>query len=169
MLLHLRRILAALLTLVAIGLAVLPDGATVDLLVAAHDLAPGVPLGPDDVRVIAVPPTLSPAGAIPRSDALGRALVSAARSGEPLTDARLAPIDPDVSSVAVRLADSALAGLLRPGSRVDVVGPSAQVLATDASVVTVREDNLVIISTARTAANHIATESLTGPVALTLR
>ncbi|GAB2989437.1 SAF domain-containing protein [Saccharothrix stipae] len=169
MLLHLRRILAALLALVAIGVAVLPDNTTVDLLVAAHDLAPGVPLGPEDVRTVAVPPALSPAGAIPRSDALGRTLISAARSGEPLTDARLTPIDPDVSSVAVRLSDSALAGLLRPGSRVDVVGPSAQVLASDASVVTVREGNLAIISTTRTAAHQIATESLTGPVALTLR
>ncbi|NUS62481.1 MAG: SAF domain-containing protein, partial [Saccharothrix sp.] len=102
MLLHLRRILAGLLALVAVGLAVWPDGSTVDVLVAARDLAPGVPLGEADVRLVAVPPSLSPDGAVSQREALGRGLVSAARAGEPLTDARLAPADPGVSSVAVR-------------------------------------------------------------------
>lgn len=169
MLLHLRRILAGLLALVAVCLAVLPDGSTVDVLVAARDLAPGVPLGEADVRLVAVPPSLSPAGAVSQREALGRALVSAARAGEPLTDARLVPADPGVSSVAVRLADAGVVGLLRPGSRVDVVGASAQVLAADASVVAVRDGEVVVISAERSSAHRLATESLTGPVAVVLR
>lgn len=169
MLLHLRRILAGLLALVAVGVAVLPDGSTVDVVVAARDLAPGVPLGADDVRSVAVPPSLAPAGAVSVRDALGRTLVSAARSGEPLTDARLTSADPGVSSVAVRLADAGVVGLLRPGSRVDVVGAESDVLAVDASVVAVREGEVVVISADRAAAHRLATETLAGPVAVVLR
>ncbi|MFD1150501.1 SAF domain-containing protein [Saccharothrix hoggarensis] len=164
--LHLRRILAALLALVAVGLAVLPPSPTVDVLVAARDLPPNVPLTAEDVRAVAMPPSLSPTGTVTRPDALGRTLVSAARAGEPLTDARLGPSDPDVSSVAVRLADAGVAGLLRPGSRVDVVGAESRVLATDASVVAVR-DEVVVISANREAAHRIASESLANPVAVT--
>ncbi|WP_158842492.1 SAF domain-containing protein [Saccharothrix deserti] len=168
MLLHLRRILAALLALAALALAVLPGSPTVDVLVAAHDLAPGVPLTAEDVRVVAVPPSLSPAGTVSEADALGRGLVGAARAGEPLTDARLAPIDPGLSSVAVRLADAGVVGLLRPGSRVDVVGAESHVLAANASVVAVREGEVVVISADRAAAHRIAAESLANPVAVTL-
>ena len=169
MLLHLRRILAGLLALLAVVLAVLPDDSTVDVVVAAHDLAPGVPLGAADVRVVAVPPSLSPAGAVSERDALGRALVSAARSGEPLTDARLTSADPAVASVAVRLSDAGVVGLLRPGSRVDVVGAESTVLAADAAVVAVRDGEVVVISADRAAAHRIATETLAGPVAVILR
>ncbi|MCE6994358.1 SAF domain-containing protein [Saccharothrix sp. S26] len=169
MLLHLRRILAGLLALVAVGVAVLPADPTVDLVVAAHDLAPGVPLGAADVRVVPVPPSLSPAGAVSQRDALGRVLVSAARSGEPLTDARLGPVDPAVASVAVRLSDAGVVGLLRPGSRVDVVGAESTVLAADASVTAVRASEVVVLSTDRAAAHRLAAETLAGPVAVILR
>ncbi|NUT48363.1 MAG: hypothetical protein HOV94_13790 [Saccharothrix sp.] len=166
MLLHLKRIVAALLALAAVAVAVVPGSPPATLLVAARDLPPGVPLTPDDVRLITVPPSLSPAGAVSEADALGRALVSAARSGEPLTDARLTPVHPDVSSVAVRVADEGVTGLLRPGSLVDVVGEESHVLARDASVVAVREGEVVVLSTNRTEAHHLAATSLTGPVAL---
>lgn len=169
MLLHVRRILAAVLALLAVGLAVLPDSPTVDVVVAARDLAPGVPLSADDVRVVAVPPSLAPAGTVSAADASGRALVGPARAGEPLTDARLAPVDPGVSSVAVRLSDAGVAGLLRPGSRVDVVGAGSHVLAADASVVAVRDGEVVVISADRAAAHRIAAESLADPIAVTLR
>lgn len=169
MLLHIRRILAGLLALTAVGLAVLPGTPAVDVLVAARDLAPGVPLTEDDLRVVGVPPPLVPAGVVSRADALGRGLVGAARAGEPLTDARLGPVDPGVSSVAVRLADGGVVGLLRPGSRVDVVGAESRVLAADASVVAVRDGEVVVVSANREAARRIAAESLAGPVAVTLR
>ncbi|MDR6598023.1 SAF domain-containing protein [Saccharothrix longispora] len=164
-----RRILAGVLVLLAVVLAVLPAGPSVDVVVAARDLPPGVPLTGDDVRVASLPPPLVPSGAVSRAEAVGRALVSAARSGEPLTDARLAPGSPETSSVAVRLADPGVVGLLRPGSRVDVVGAGAHVLASDASVVAVRDGEVVVVSADRAAARRIAAESLAAPVALTLR
>ncbi|MGM1059787.1 SAF domain-containing protein [Saccharothrix sp. Mg75] len=164
-----RRILAGVLALVAVVLAVLPAGPSVEVVVAARDLPPDVPLTEDDVRVASLPPPLVPSGAVARADAVGRALVSAARSGEPLTDARLASATPGASSVAVRLADAGVAGLLRPGSRVDVVGAEARVLASDASVVAVRDGEVVVISVDRATARRVAAESLANPVALTLR
>ncbi|MFC6091159.1 SAF domain-containing protein [Saccharothrix sp. BKS2] len=169
MILHLRRFLALLLALVAAVLAVLPDGPLVDVLVAARDLPPDVPLTEADIREVAMPPPLAPSGAVSRAAAVGRGLVGAARAGEPLTDARLAPVDPGVSAVAVRLADGGVAGLLRPGSRVEVVGAGAQVLAADASVVAVRDEEVVVVSAARAAARRVAAESLAGPVTLILR
>ncbi|MFE2754801.1 SAF domain-containing protein [Actinosynnema sp. NPDC059335] len=169
MLLHLRRILAGLLALVAVGVALMPDRGAVDVAVTARDLPPGVPLGGEDVRVVAVPTAFAPAGAVSREEALGRALVGGARSGEPLTDARLTPANPGVSSVAVRLADAGVAGLLRPGSRVDVVGAESTVLASDASVVAVRDGEVVVLSATHTAARRLAAETLAGPVALVLR
>ena len=77
-------------------------------------------------------------------------LVGAARAGEPITDVRLAGPDvtarltgrPGDAAVPVRLADPEVAGLLGPGSRVDVVTPAPDddrpvVLAADAAVLTV--------------------------------
>ncbi|QFZ16618.1 SAF domain-containing protein [Saccharothrix syringae] len=169
MILHLRRSLALLLALLAAVVAVLPDGPAAQVLVAAHDLPPNAPLTAADVREVAMPPPLVPSGAVARTDALGRAPTGAVRAGEPLTDARLAPTDPDVSSVAVRLADAGVAGLLRPGSRVDVVGAEARVLAADVPVVAVRDGEVVVVSVEHAAARRIAGESLAGPVAMTLR
>lgn len=168
MILHARRFLALVLALLAAVLAVLPDAPATTVLVAARDLPPNVPLTAADIREVAMPPPLAPAGAVSRADAVGRGPVGAVRAGEPLTDARLAPADPDVSSVAVRLADTGVVGLLRPGSRVDVVGAGAHLLAADASVVAVRDEEVVVVSATRAAARRIAAESLAGPVALTL-
>ncbi|GAA1261647.1 SAF domain-containing protein [Saccharothrix xinjiangensis] len=172
MILHLRRLLALLLALAAALLTVLPDGPVVDVLVAARDLPPDVALTAADVREVAMPPPLAPSGAVSRDEAVGRGLTAAARAGEPLTDARLTPADPDASSVAVRLADGGVAGLLRPGSRVDVVATGAHVLAANASVVAVhggKGEEVVVVSATRPAARRVAAESLAGPVALVLR
>lgn len=169
MILHLRRFVALLLALAAALLTALPDGPVVDVLVAARDLPPNVPLTADDVREVAMPPPLAPSGAVSRDEAVGRGLAVAARSGEPLTDARLSPPNPDASSVAVRLAGGGVAGLLRPGSRVDVVGAGAHVLAANASVVAVHGEEVVVVSAAHPAARRVAAESLAGPVALVLR
>ncbi|RKT52458.1 SAF domain-containing protein [Saccharothrix australiensis] len=164
-----RKILAAVLALLAALVAAWPAPAGVELAVAARDLPAGVPLAPEDLKTIEAPPGLSPAGAISREAAEGRALRAAARSGEPLTDTRLLPAEADTASVAVRLADPAVGALLRTGSQVDVVGPDRQVLADDASVVAVRDAEVVLLSTSHEAATRVAAESLTHPVALTLR
>jgi pilus assembly protein CpaB len=111
-------------------------------------------------------------------------LVGAARAGEPLTDARLVgagqPAGPDSAAVPVRLSDAGVAGLLVPGSRVDVitVGERADqpvVLASDATVLTVLQEEaagrgrLVMVAMPRATAARVAAASLGEQVAVTLR
>lgn len=98
--------------------------------VAAHDLRPGVALGPADLAVRSLSPGDVPAGAVadPRQ-LLGRTVAGPVRSGEALTDVRiitprlagLATAIPDARAVSVRLPDQTLADMLRPGDVVDVV------------------------------------------------
>ncbi|SFK12794.1 hypothetical protein SAMN05421835_11465 [Amycolatopsis sacchari] len=93
---------------------------------------------------------------------------------------------PGLSTVPVRLADAAVAGLLSPGTRVDVVTADegvSRVLAPLATVVDVRsppagssrflagEDKgpLVLIAVPPDTATQVAASSLRNPVAVTLR
>jgi hypothetical protein len=83
--------------------------------------------------------------------------------------------------VPVRLADAAVAELLRPGQRVDVVaapepGVPASVLAGGATVVTVGEREasaakgpLVLLRLPEAIATRVAAISLERPVTVTLR
>jgi hypothetical protein len=129
----LRRTAAGVLVVLALILALAPaeGDATGAVLVAARDLASGAALTEADVAVATWPVELIPAGVLRGpADAGGRILAGAARAGEPLTDVRLAgPAppgrtgDPRVAAVPVRLADADVAGLLVPGSRVDVITP----------------------------------------------
>jgi hypothetical protein len=87
----------------------------------------------------------------------------------------LATGNPDAVAVPVRLTDAAVADLLRPGSRVDVVGEPA-VLANDAVVVAVRpsegvsaKGRLVVVALPRQVAAKVAAASLAQPVTVTLR
>ncbi len=132
-----------------------PPPTTTPVLAAARDIGPGATLSADDVRRVAVPPDLVPAGALPPdSDVTGRRLAGPVRRGEPLTDVRLVGPgllalvpDPDAVAVPVRLADGAAAALLRTGDRVDVLGAAetadgaaprpAAVLAAAATVLAV--------------------------------
>src|SRR5688500_2009331 len=75
-----------------------------------------------------LPPDVGPRGVVPDARPLvGRVLAGAVRAGEPLTDARLvgpgltALLPPDLVAAPVRLADLAVAGLVGPGDRVDVL------------------------------------------------
>ncbi len=168
---RLRKALACLFALLAVGFALWPTPAPAAAVVAAHDLAPGVALTESDLRL--APLTERPAGVVESVEAVvGQALTGAARSGEPITDVRLTAADPDTTSVAVRLADAGVAELLRPGSRVDVVGSDAEVLADGATVLSVREakpDRLVVLGLSRKNATRIAAVSLEQPLAVTLR
>jgi pilus assembly protein CpaB len=198
----LRRIAAAVLVLAAVALAIRPPPRahgepTVPMLVAARDLAPGSSLSPSDVRVVRAPESLRPTAALTAAEQVtGRVLAGAASTGEPVTrtrlvgrdNSRLTTGDPDAVAVPVRLADPEVATLLTPGARVDVVtasqegGAEAVVLATDATVVTVRADEsdgatragsrpgrLVVIAVPRKSAARLASVSLDQPVAVTLR
>jgi Flp pilus assembly protein CpaB len=139
-----RRAVAAGLVLLAAVLAltssVAPPGTPV--LVAVHDLGPGAPVAREDLAVRLLPPGTVPVGALADPDAAaGRRLVGGVRAGETLTDVRLlgpaatvaAAGVPDAAGVPLRLADPAVAALLAPGTRVDVVGSPTPSPATGAA------------------------------------
>jgi pilus assembly protein CpaB len=193
----LRRTTAAALAALALVLALAPQAGAggVPLVVAGVDLPAGGAVAAADLAVREWPAELVPAGAVREVSAVaGRVLVGAARAGEPLTDVRLVgagagPVTatgggPDASAVPVRLADSGVAGLLAPGSRVDVVTIGAGagepvVLAADATVLAVlppdgagaagSRGRLVLVAMPRGTANRVAAASLADQVAVTLR
>lgn len=195
-----RRALASALFLVAVVLAAMPDaggGELVDVVVTSRDLPLGASITMNDVEVVAVPAAMRPDGALGRmSDATGRHLVGSARAGEPVTDVRLAERrrnPPGTATVPVRLDDAEVAGLLRPGTRVDVVSPSMagshdgrteQVLARGVTVVSVAGEDaaardgpvvggesgaLVLLLAPVDTAARLAAVSLDHPVTVTLR
>ncbi len=192
----LRRWLAAALVLTGALLLVHPGSArgapTTPTVVAAHDLPSGASLRAADVRLAELPDEARPEGVLTSLDALdGRQLAGAVRAGEPLTDVRLATApargDPDTATVPIRLADAAVAELLRPGQRVDVVaapepGAPASVLASGATVVTAGHEDpappaigrsdkgpLVLLRLPEAIATRVAAISLERPVTVTLR
>jgi pilus assembly protein CpaB len=146
---------------VAIGLSSLTPAKPrlVRVVAAAHDLAAGTILKPADVRWVALPVGVEPAGVFTAmSDVVGRAAVDPIRDGEAITDVRLdgggsagdaadplAPPGDGLVATPVRLADGQAAALLRVGEHVDVLAatpPSggstisaARVVADDARVV----------------------------------
>ncbi len=144
-----RRLLAALLT----GVAVLagmrsvtaPPPPTVQVMVAAHDLAAGTTLDAGDLVAVEFRPGSEPEGLV--AQPAGRLVVSPVRRGEPITDVRL--LGPSLADghvglvpTPVRLPDAAMAGLLRTGDTVDVLaadpqGGPTEVVAGDALVLAV--------------------------------
>jgi pilus assembly protein CpaB len=189
--LALRRVTAVVLVLLAAVLALRQPARdttpTVPMLVAARDLPPGVTLRAADVEVSRLPPSLRPPAALTTpTQVTGRVLAGATTAGEPLTRARLlgpansrlAANDPTAAAVPFRLADPAVADLLTPGVRVDVVTVSEHnadpvVLAANATVLTVRaapdDSSLVVIALPRPEATRVAAAALGQPVAVTLR
>lgn len=193
----LRRLVAGLLVALAATLALRPEPGKVTVLVAAHDLAPGVTLAGGDLTQRALPAEAVPSGAITdATDLTGRVLASAARAGEPITDVRLTGPELialqapgfDAATVPVRLSDPDIAELLNPGSTVDVVSVGERdaqptVLAERATVVTVLDEaeptigqsgrsqrgRLVVVVLPRPAATRIAAASLSQPLTITLR
>ena len=152
-----RRAAAIVLASAAVLLALRPappaprPPAAVPVAVAALDLPAGRQLSGPDVAVARLPPGAVPAGVVPDGTPLvGRVLSGAVRAGEPLTDARL--VGPGLTALLpegqvaapVRLADLAVAGLVRVGDRVDVLASlpdaeRAEVVAAGALVLTAPE------------------------------
>jgi Flp pilus assembly protein CpaB len=176
-----RRLVAAALAALATALGLLatrPHTTGVRVLVAARDLSAGTTLAPSDVTGRVYPARAVPAGAVRR--AAGRTLSGPVRRGEPLTDVRLragGPLtdQPGTVAVPIRLADAAVAVLLHPGDRVDVLaarsedpGP-ARVVAAAVPVVAVprpgpeaTEGAIIVVRTVReqsTALARAATDS----------
>ncbi|GAA3576353.1 SAF domain-containing protein [Amycolatopsis ultiminotia] len=194
-----RRCLAAALLLSGLLLLLLPPAArgapATTTVVSARDLPAGSVLRAADVRLLTVPDDVRPAGALTAPEAaVGRLLSGPARAGEPITDVRLVgaglPVmgEPGSVTVAVRLADAAVAELLRPGQRVDVIARgtaanSASVLASGVTVVTVHRpentgshalepserDPLVLLALPMPVATQVAASSLDQQVTVTLR
>ncbi|EOD67169.1 SAF domain-containing protein [Amycolatopsis vancoresmycina] len=184
-----RRWLAACLLLTGALLVVHPDTGSArgaPTVLAAHDLPSGATLRAADVRLADLPDQARPVGVLSSLDAVdGRLLAGAVRAGEPLTDVRLAAAptlgDPGTATVPVRLADAAVAELLGPGRRVDVVaapepGAPPSVLAGGATVVTVGHQEqstakgaLVLLRLPEAIATRVAAISLERPVTVTLR
>jgi pilus assembly protein CpaB len=189
----LRRLAAGLLATAALVLALAPPAPTtlVPVVVAATDLTAGGTVAAADLAVRYWPSELAPGGALPEPAAAeGQVLVGAARAGEPITDVRLAgaaarSAGPGMAAVPVRLADPGVSGLLRPGSRVDVVGrdeasgdplvlaPDAAVLAVlpaeDGSVGSGSHGRLILVTMPRELATRVAAASVADGLAITLR
>lgn len=191
--LALRRVVAVVFILFA-GLLTLQPGAgqateQTSVLVAARDLAPGHVLTRGDVVIRQMPRELLPHGAFREPSAVeGQVLSGASRTGEPLTDVRLAgrelsgaATDDKQAAVPVRLADPAVADFLRPGQLVDIItadpdsGPTS-VLAERAPVIAVRptgkqheQNRLIVVRLPRQQAATVAAAALARSVTVTLR
>ena len=101
------------------------------VVVAAHDLTAGQPLAAGDLRVVRMPAGLVPDGATSDPSTLvDRAVTAGVPSGLPVVAAQLdgdrfeLAMPAGTVAVPIRLADPAVAGLLRPGDRVDLVAPT---------------------------------------------
>ncbi|HEX2214259.1 MAG TPA: SAF domain-containing protein [Mycobacterium sp.] len=188
-----RRIAAGGLVALA-GVAALrpdPDDDRADVVVAAHDLAPGIELTGDDVRVETRSAATLPDGAQGDLAAVvGATLTGPARRGETITDVRLltprlaeATAGPNARIVPVRLEESAVLDLIRPGDVVDVLAAGAEsvarphVVATGAIVVLVSQkptgttsgtDRVVLVALPSHAANDVAAAALVEAVTLTI-
>ena len=180
-----------------LGLAVLvalravspPPPAQHIAVVAAHDLAGGHDLGPDDLAVRQVPSGLLPSGSSDDVGALvGHTLAAPVRAGEVLTDRRvlgegLLAAHPGSVAVPARLADPASRGLLSVGDTVDLVaasphGRSAAVVASAVPVLALPSGGgaggggeprgLVIVAVSSDDALRVAQASAAGVVGVVL-
>jgi Flp pilus assembly protein CpaB len=120
---------------VGVGLTALAPAPapTVGVVAAARDLPGGHRVTAGDLTSVQLPPGAVPDGAVTQQrDVVDRVLVAAVRRHQPLTDvgtlgpALLAAQDGDVVATPVRLPDAEVAGLLRPGDRVNVLAAPAQ-------------------------------------------
>lgn len=149
-----RQVAAAVLAALALLLALRPpppaasaaEPELVRVTVASRDLPAGTVLTGADLAVARYPPAAVPTGAATARESLfQRVLAAGVRAREPITDARLigagltALLPGGQVAAPVRLADLAVAGLVRTGDRVDVLAvlpdaAAAEVVAGDALV-----------------------------------
>lgn len=133
-------LLLGLATALTVHLLRPPPPATVDLVVTTRPVTAGTELTRDDVAVRAVAAAVAPPGAVHTPDRLlGRATVVGLPAGAPLHTTLVS--DDGVSAAAprgtvvvpVRLSDDAVAALLRPGDRVDLLaGTTSSAVPSDA-------------------------------------
>jgi Flp pilus assembly protein CpaB len=106
--------------------------------VAAADLRAGAVLTADDLTRATLPAAAAPDGVVADVGQLaGAVLAGPLRRGEPVTDVRVvgpglwSQVPPGQVAAPVRLADLAVATLLRPGDRVDVLATAADAGAAE--------------------------------------
>src|SRR6478672_5919825 len=172
-----RRVAAGALVILAAVVAVRsnPQGDRSEIVVATRDLASGVELTADDVRLENRTAATIPDGS--QSDVsaiIGATLAGPARRGEVLTDVRvLGPrlaesvAGPDARIVPLPLADSALLDLVRPGDVVDVLAAGVEGSSTDARPQLVATNAVVLVAVGAHAANDVAAAALLQRVTLT--
>ncbi|WP_344123165.1 SAF domain-containing protein [Kocuria aegyptia] len=127
-----RRLVAALLLGLAVGLVVLrlgpPRARTVPVVTAAEAMPAGTVVSPQQVAVAAFPHELAPEGAVAHPAELsGRVLAGAAGPGQPLTETSL--VGPGlltgqaggITAVTLRIDDPGVLRHVRAGDHVDVV------------------------------------------------
>lgn len=104
-----------------------PPAPTVAVVVAADDLRAGDVLAAGDLRTVRVPRAAAPSGARDADDLVGEELAVDVPCGLAVVPAHLArsrfaaAAPAGTVAVPVHLADAAVAALLRPGDRVDLV------------------------------------------------
>jgi Flp pilus assembly protein CpaB len=159
-----RQVAAGVLACLALLLALRPPPPgpetaaqrTVPVVVAATDLPAGATLTAGHLATAFLPADATPAGAATDIDQLsGQVLAAPVRGGEPVTDVRVvgpglwSRVPDGLVAAPVRLADLAVATLLRAGDRVDVLAaaaapdgavPAAAVVAEAALVLAVPAD-----------------------------
>jgi Flp pilus assembly protein CpaB len=187
-----RRLIAASLaaiTLFAAIAAVKGTRPTTDVLVAARDLGAGSVIAADDVVVRTVATTLALGATDEPAQLVGHTLLVNVTSGQPMYDTFAldhTSIPEGFAAVPLRPSDGAVANIVRPGERVDIVGQrtasdAPTVLARNLAVLTVAvpratgllksssDSPLVVVVADSYTAGALAAASLAGPVALTLR
>jgi Flp pilus assembly protein CpaB len=108
-----------------------PATPTTPVVVAAHPVPAGTALSSTDVRVVRFPRALVPDGSVSDPGAVvGAAAAVPLADGAPVLPGLLADDDvrgpPGTVVATVRFADPAVAGLLSPGMRVDVLAATAE-------------------------------------------
>jgi Flp pilus assembly protein CpaB len=162
---------------------------SIEVLVATRALDAGVVLTDADTELRAVATPLALGASRDASDLVGRTLLINVDVGQPLYQSFAldqTSIPKGLAAVPLRTSDPAVANLVRPGERVDVIGQRTSadpptMLARDLAVLTVAvpkasgllkssgEAPLVVVLADSYTAGTLAAASLAAPVALTLR
>ncbi|QSE39791.1 flagella basal body P-ring formation protein FlgA [Rhodococcus erythropolis] len=185
-----------------------PATDTVAAVVSSRDLTPGQVIADSDVEIREIDSKQLPEGVVSDTDlVVGRTVAGPIRSGETVTDVRvlsprlagLSVGTDDARIVPVRLADAAVADMLRSGDVVDVltVGPDTsrtdtsrpdtpnesiadqapQILAAGAVVALVttsestrnQREQVILLALPTPAANVVAAASLSNAITVTFR
>ena len=205
-----RKIAAVVLATLGVVLFFRGDPATdtVAVVVSSRDLTPGQVIADSDVEMREIDSKQLPEGVVSDTDlVVGRTVAGPIRSGETVTDVRvlsprlagLSVGTDDARIVPVRLADVAVADMLRSGDIVDVltVGPDTsrpdtphpdtpnesvadkapQILAAGAVVALVttsestrnQQEQVILLALPTPAANVVAAASLSNAITVTFR